>query len=191
VTAHVAFLRGVNLGKRTVKSVELQAAFGKLGYAGARTLIASGNVVFDARPAKTLAAKLEAGLEAHFGFPIAVILRTQDEMRAIVASGPFAKVKLTETARPHGILFAGARPDVPLAGDAGDYDIVRADPRELYVVAWVQPRGGLGRGVTKLLAALNKQSVSTARAWNTLVKCEGSAVGAFPEACSDGPMAVR
>ncbi len=167
----VAFLRGVNLGKRTVKSAELQAAFGELGFADARTLIASGNMRFSARPAAALASKIEAGLAAHFGFRIDVVLRTQREMRAIVASQPFAKSKLNEDARPHGVLFAGARPtDLALATVAGDYDIVRADARELYLIAWRQPRGGLGREVGKLLDALNKRSVSTARAWNTLCK---------------------
>ena len=168
---HVAFLRGVNLGKRTVKSAELVAAFGALGFADAKTLIASGNVLFAARPSAKLAAKLEAGLAAHFGFAIDVILRTQDEVRALVASAPFAGVELTDDARPHGVLFAGAVPtDVPLVSVPGDYDIVRADAREIFLVAWRQPEGGIGKRFTKLLAALNKRSVSTARAWTTLCK---------------------
>lgn len=168
---HVAFLRGVNLGKRTVKSVDLVAAFAGLGFAGARTLIASGNVRFTARPAAKLAAQIEAGLEAHFGFAIAVVLRTQVELRALVASAPFAGVALTEDARPHGVLFAGGVPvGVPLVGVPGDYDVVRVDAREVFLVAWRQPQGGIGKQVTKLLDILNRRSVSTARAWTTLCK---------------------
>ncbi len=168
---HVAFLRGVNLGTRTVKSVELVAAFAELGFVGVKTLIASGNVLFSARPAKTLAAQIEAGLEAHFGFAIAVVLRTQVAMRALVASAPFAGVALTDSARPHGVLFAGGVPTgVPMVGVPGDYDVVRVDAREIFLVAWRQPQGGIGKQVTKFLDGLNRKSVSTARAWTTLCK---------------------
>jgi uncharacterized protein (DUF1697 family) len=171
ITPMVAFLRGVNLGKRQVKSADLQAVFVELGFADARTLIASGNVLFSARPAAKLTAQIEAALADKFGFDVDVILRTHDELRAIIDSAPFAKSKLTEDARPHGILFAGDRPtSIALATVPGDYDIVRADARELYIVAWRQPEGGLGKQVTKLFAQLNKASVSTARAWTTLVK---------------------
>jgi uncharacterized protein (DUF1697 family) len=166
----VAFLRGVNLGKRTVKSADLKAAFVAMGYPEARTLIASGNVLFTARPSRSLAAELEIGLEARFGFPIAVVLRTRAELRAMIASAPFA-VPLPATARPHGVLFAeSCPPGIPRAGITGDYDIVRVDPRELFLVGWVQPEGGMGKLLTKLLADLAKDQVSTARAWNTLVK---------------------
>ncbi len=164
----VAFLRGVNLGKRTVRSADLQAAFVAMGHADARTLIASGNVKFTAPPSKALTAELEAGLEEHFGFPISVILRRRTELAAIVASAPFGK--LAETARPHCVLFATACPPAIPAGVAGDYDLVRVDARELYIVAWVQPKGGMGKQTTKLFATLQKQAVSTARAWNTIVK---------------------
>lgn len=35
---YAAFLRGVNLGKRTTRSADLKAAFESLGYEGVRTL---------------------------------------------------------------------------------------------------------------------------------------------------------
>ena len=70
MTRYAAFLRGVNLGKRTVKSAELRAAFEELGFSDVKTLLASGNVLFDAKPTKTLKDKIEAGLEAQFGFEV-------------------------------------------------------------------------------------------------------------------------
>ena len=42
MTRYAAFLRGVNLGKRTVKSAELRAAFEELGFSDVKTLLASG-----------------------------------------------------------------------------------------------------------------------------------------------------
>ena len=63
MTRYAAFLRGVNLGKRTVKSAELKAAFEALGFENVKTLLASGNVLFDTKPSKSLKGKIEAGLK--------------------------------------------------------------------------------------------------------------------------------
>jgi uncharacterized protein (DUF1697 family) len=45
---YVAFLRGINLGRRRATNEGLAAIFGGLGLTNVKTLIASGNVVFDA-----------------------------------------------------------------------------------------------------------------------------------------------
>ena len=91
MTRHAAFLRGVNLGKRTVKSAELKAAFEALGFTDVKTLLASGNVLFDAKAGKGLKQKIEAGLKAAFGFDVPIVLRTLDELKALVAADPFGR----------------------------------------------------------------------------------------------------
>ena len=48
MTQFVALLRGVNVGGITVKSAELRALFDELGFTDVRTVLASGNVAFDA-----------------------------------------------------------------------------------------------------------------------------------------------
>ena len=78
MTRYAAFLRGVNLGKRTVKSAELKAAFEAMGFENVKTLLASGNVLFDAKASKSLRAKIEAGLEKQFSFKVPIVLRTID-----------------------------------------------------------------------------------------------------------------
>ena len=88
MTRYAAFLRGVNLGKRTVKSAELKSAFEAMGFTEVKTLLASGNVLFDAKPSKGLKAKIEAGLKEQFGFAIGTVLRSVDELEAMVASDP-------------------------------------------------------------------------------------------------------
>ena len=84
MTRHAAFLRGVNLGRRTVKSAELKAAFEAMGLADVKTLLASGNVLFDAPSARGLKAKIEAGLKAAFGFEVGTVLRSLDELEAAI-----------------------------------------------------------------------------------------------------------
>jgi len=47
MTRYVAFLRGINLGKRRVKMEQLRRHFEGFGLENVATFIASGNVVFD------------------------------------------------------------------------------------------------------------------------------------------------
>ena len=85
----VAFLRAVNVGGRSVKMEALKAVFEGLGFARVQTFIASGNVVFDsqARNVAALERKIEAALQAAFGFEIDTFVRTLDEV-AVLADHP-------------------------------------------------------------------------------------------------------
>ncbi len=50
MTTHVALLRGVNVGKaKRIAMSDLRATFEGLGFERVRTLLASGNVVFEAK----------------------------------------------------------------------------------------------------------------------------------------------
>jgi len=86
MTSYVAFLRGINIGKRQVKMEELQAAFQALGFEAVRTYIASGNVVFEAleQDSATLTKKIEQKLAKQFGFDISVMLRSLSDLQKLV-----------------------------------------------------------------------------------------------------------
>ena len=84
MTHFLAFLRGVNLGRRSVKSADLVKAFGGMGLTGARTLIASGNVTFEGGDEAGLQQRIESGLKAAFGFEIGTVLRTREALRRMV-----------------------------------------------------------------------------------------------------------
>ena len=102
VTRYAAFLRGVNLGKRTVKSAELKAAFEAMGFDDVKTLLASGNVLFDAQGEQgRCKQKIEAGLEEQFGFEIGMVLRSVDELKAMVASRPVRGETESEARKLH------------------------------------------------------------------------------------------
>ena len=58
---HIALLRAVNGGGRAAPSAALRAQFGELGHGEVRTLLQSGNVVFEAEPEPGLERRLEAG----------------------------------------------------------------------------------------------------------------------------------
>jgi uncharacterized protein (DUF1697 family) len=55
MVTYVAFLRGINSGRNpTIKMDLLKKAFEELGLENVKTVIASGNVIFDAEPTKEM-----------------------------------------------------------------------------------------------------------------------------------------
>ncbi len=91
MTGYVALLRGVNLvGKSTLKMADLKAIAEELGLDRPRTFIASGNLLFaSGEPEEKLRRMLEERLQAHMGKDVRVMLRTADEMAAVVRANPF------------------------------------------------------------------------------------------------------
>jgi uncharacterized protein (DUF1697 family) len=91
MTYYVALLRAVNVGGTgKVLMTELTAMCKACGFARVRTYIASGNVVFDFKgSASHVKALLEAQLAAYAGKPVGVLVRTGDEMAAVLAANPF------------------------------------------------------------------------------------------------------
>lgn len=94
---YVAFLRGINVGGRTIKMDALRQAFEVAGYENVKTLQAAGNVVFESRETNQVAvqAKVEKTIKAAFGFDVRVILRSAKDIQALVNSEPFKGVKVT------------------------------------------------------------------------------------------------
>jgi uncharacterized protein (DUF1697 family) len=90
VTTRVAFLRAVNLGKRTVRMATLADVVEALGYDRVWTHINSGNVVFDAAGGReAMERRLERAFEDAFGFEVTTFVRTATEVRRAVAADPF------------------------------------------------------------------------------------------------------
>src|SRR5689334_7577600 len=89
---YVAFLRGMNLGKRRIKNEELRRHFEAMGLEKVGTFRASGNVIFSTpkREAEAkLATRVEAELDERLGYDVPVFLRSAAELAAIAAREPF------------------------------------------------------------------------------------------------------
>jgi uncharacterized protein (DUF1697 family) len=102
VPRFIAFVRAINAGRgRVVKMEVLRQAFKSLGFAGAETFIASGNVVFDARSKNTarLERRIERGLRNALRYDAGVFIRTNAELSKIASFEPFRQpqVRGTET----------------------------------------------------------------------------------------------
>jgi uncharacterized protein (DUF1697 family) len=159
---YIALLRAVNVGGTgKLPMAELKAMCVAGGFTDVQTYIASGNVVFrtklSAAKAKTV---LEQRLQEYAGKPVGVIIRTAEEMAAVLKANPFPKA-------PPGFTVAIFLDDSPPA-DAlkqvkGRQDEeVRLSEREIYVAYG----SGMGRSKLKIPAA----SKGTARNINTIAK---------------------
>ncbi|MGI8810710.1 MAG: DUF1697 domain-containing protein [Acidimicrobiales bacterium] len=88
---YIALLRGINVGgKSPVSMAKLKETFEQLGFAGVRTYINSGNVVFTAGAGShaQLAGRVEAAIADDFGLQIPVLVRTADELSTFADSIP-------------------------------------------------------------------------------------------------------
>ena len=91
---HVALLRGINVGKaKRIAMADLRATLESLGHANVRTLLNSGNAVFDAArgtPA-ALAKALRAALLERAALDCEVIVKTAGELAAAIAGHPLRR----------------------------------------------------------------------------------------------------
>jgi uncharacterized protein (DUF1697 family) len=133
MTTRIAFLRAVNLGKRTVKMSALVEIVEDLGHANVWTHINSGNVVFGASGSREhLEEALEKGLEAAFGFEVTTFVRTAAELQGIVDAKPFD----VATGDTHFVTFLKAVPAASTRKDleelTNDFDTLVVDGRDVH-----------------------------------------------------------
>jgi uncharacterized protein (DUF1697 family) len=89
---YVAFLRGINLGRRRPPMSELKRLFEELGFSDVATFIASGNVIFatKAKDAGKLEGRIESHLAAELGYDVATFIRSAEEVKAVLSFPAFA-----------------------------------------------------------------------------------------------------
>jgi uncharacterized protein (DUF1697 family) len=171
---YVAFLLGINVGRRVVKMAELMALLESMGLTDVRTVLASGNAVFTAKKTKpeVLAQGLESALHKKFGFEVGVIVRTLDEIQAMHASKPFKGVAVTPQTRLYVTLLseksAAAEKQRRITAE---YEIRKVTPGAVYSVLELNPKMQTP-DVMKLLGKSFGKKITT-RNWNTIGKIVG------------------
>jgi len=169
--SQIAFLRGINLGKRQVKMDALRAAMTACGYTNVATILASGNVIFQS-PDEPVGEprRLEACLQAAFGFPIDVILRSAGQIQALVAANPFAGVEVTPDTRLY-VSFLPSEPawERPLPHDyPGNLRLLRVAGGDVCTVLRLDPAHKTTDAMTLLDKEFGRRI--TTRNWNTVEK---------------------
>jgi uncharacterized protein (DUF1697 family) len=164
-------LRGVNLaGRNRVSMPVLRGALEDAGFTDVATYVQSGNVVLTSRKApKGVTTEVEHLLAERFGVDVRVVVRTRDELAAVVERNPLAKVAKDPKRYQVTFLESALPADVlrKLQALAKDGEQMKQVGRELYV--W-HPHG-LAR--SKLAARLAEKGLgvaATARNWRTVTK---------------------
>ena len=158
----IALLRAVNVGGTgKLPMAKLRSMAEASGFVRVKTYIQSGNLVFATdRKSNEAKAILEKRLETYAGKPVGVVVRTPEEMRAILEANPFPDAEPSKI----GVLFLDTAPPsdtVEAAKGRADEQIVLGE-REVFV----HYPSGMGR--TKLRFPAMKDG--TVRNINTIAK---------------------
>jgi uncharacterized protein (DUF1697 family) len=158
----ILLLRAVNVGGTgKLPMAELKAMCVSSGFSKVRTYIASGNVVLESKMPQSRVKKLiEERLHAYAGKPVGVIIRTAEEMAAVLKANPFPKsapnraVAIFLDDPPHPGALAEAK------GITGEE--LRLGVREIYV--------SYGEGMAQSRLRIPAAKAGTARNMNTVAK---------------------
>jgi uncharacterized protein (DUF1697 family) len=166
----IALLRGINIGpNKRVPMPRLRELLTEHGYEDVKTYVQSGNVVLTSHASpRKLEKELEKLIEDEFGFDVAVIVRTRDELADVIEREPFGDI--VDNPKFMQVSFLSGRPDAENAKKIDDACVepeqVVIDGREIY--AWHPD--GVGRSELAKLLATKKLGVTvTARNWRTVL----------------------
>jgi len=137
----VAFLRAINVGGHaTVKMTDVRDAFAAAGCKNVRTVIQSGNIIFEA-PASgraALARRICQRLEALVGKDPGVCIRTARELELLVQADAFRKFSADGAVKVY-VAFLGGKPErsprLPLRDDKEALDVFAAAGRDVVIVS--------------------------------------------------------
>lgn len=173
---YVVLLRGVNVGgARKVPPADLRAVAKEAGFAGARTLLNSGNLVVSAGTSGVstpddVTHLVRTGLARRLGLDVDVLTLTGSDLAAAIAANPFPDAARVDPS--HLLLTFYPRapsPERVAALDPGRYGVEH--------MAWAGPvsytwyQGGVG--TSRLTPAVLLRAVGvwgTARNWGTVTK---------------------
>lgn len=88
---YAAWLRGIMPSNPNMRNEKLRAVFEGLGFEDVGSVLASGNIVFGSTETDTAAmeSQIQAALQAELGIGGGTIIRSREELRALVDSDPF------------------------------------------------------------------------------------------------------
>ncbi|MGH7580176.1 MAG: DUF1697 domain-containing protein [Gemmatimonadales bacterium] len=164
---YAAFLRGVS--PMNARMPQLKLAFEAAGFTGVKTILSSGNVVFDARRASetTLQRRAEAAMEDRLGQAFLTIVRPVDALREMLATDPYRGVGLDPSAK-RVVTFLREPPSatVALPPEQDGVRLVALDGRELFTAYVPSPKGA----VFMTLIERTFGKALTTRTWDTVAR---------------------
>jgi uncharacterized protein (DUF1697 family) len=168
---YAAFLRGVT--PMNLKMADLRRAMEAAGFRNVKTVLSSGNVVFDAASAATAAIErqVEAALQTTLGRSFPTIVRSIDALQGLLAADPYRAFRLEPGAK-RIVTFLRGRPKAKLALPISQHGarILAARGCEVYSAYVRTPRGPVFMALIE--KTLGKEV--TTRTWDTVRKVAAS-----------------
>jgi uncharacterized protein (DUF1697 family) len=164
---YAAFLRGVM--PTNARMPELKRAFEAAGFANVKTVLGSGNLVFDSKAASpaVLEAKAQAAMRKVLGREFFTIVRSVDDLRALLASDPYRGARVAPAAK-RIITFLrkppAQAPDLPIERD--NARILRLEGTHLFSAYLPTDKGPVFMAMIE--KAVGKEQ--TTRTWQTVEK---------------------
>ena len=174
----IAFLRGINVGKaKRIAMADLRALVEGLGCTNVRTVLNSGNAIFDvSRPNPIrIAVRIEAAIQASHGFSTSVVVLTAVELDAVIRENPL--VSMVPDPSRHLVAFV---PRLAVLAAARPLLATKWKPEALALGSKAGYLGGAG-GIldSALLKAFSRAAggSATTRNWSTVLKVRAMAGG--------------
>jgi uncharacterized protein (DUF1697 family) len=165
---YLAFLRGVS--PMNAKMSELKRCLEAAGFTDVNTVLASGNVAFDARAASeaALERRIEAAMAQHLDRSFHTIVREADILRALIEADPYAVFDLPMNAK-RVITFLRVPPtaNLSLPIELDGAGILAVKGREVFSAYVPSPRGPVFMTLIEKTFGTNV----TTRTWDTVRKC--------------------
>jgi uncharacterized protein (DUF1697 family) len=167
---YAAFLRGVS--PMNAKMPEIKRCFEAAGFTDVKTILSSGNVVFNARSATSVERKAEAAMKKELGRAFSTIVRPVEALRALLAADPYETFALPRDAK-RVVTFLRqrpkSRPRLPIEQDGASILAVEGD--EVLSAYVPGPRGPV---FMTLVEKTFGKDVTT-RTWDTIKKVVAAA----------------
>jgi uncharacterized protein (DUF1697 family) len=151
------------------KMADLREAFETAGFTGVKTVLGSGNVVFDARrtaePALEL--KAEAAMQERLGQAFLTIVRPVEALRELLASDPYRAYRVSPKAK-RIVTFVKGRPTakIKLPVEIDGARILAVKGSEIFSAYLPTPKGPVFMSLIE--KAFGKDL--TTRTWDTIAK---------------------
>ena len=169
---HVALLRAINVGGTgIVRMTELQKAFSGAGCRNVRTVIASGNVLFEADDLDAVRPGILKKVAAVMSGDPVIMFRTLRELETLVRAAPFGALVEDRVVKLY-VMFMAAKPArtpvFPLVQPKERLEAIGMRKRDVFIVSRRKPNGWYGFPGTWLERELGV--AATARSWSTVTK---------------------
>ncbi|WP_427307290.1 DUF1697 domain-containing protein [Cupriavidus sp. H39] len=169
MSRYVAFLRGVS--PMNARMPELKRCFEAAGFSEVKTLLSSGNVVFNARSSSlaSLERRAEKAMQSELGRSFDTFVRPVRYLQDLIDADPFAEYSLAPSAKRVVTFLRSPVPlDVKLPIERDGASIVKARATEVFSAYVPDPKKG------PVFMSLLERSFGrdiTTRTLDTVIKC--------------------